>query len=134
MRSPPPRIDGTSQWVAEQDTQGTGEAAKTPGPRRRLRDRLVERDGTANPALTVRSALRTQLLLIDDDLREAALGLGAVEQFLADAADLLENEKVTAADLARLAERGDAIDRLEGLSETITSLRRRLLAVASQLR
>jgi hypothetical protein len=119
-------------FVADTTPDGTPEQPK--GPRRRLRDRLVEREGTANPALTERSALRTHLLLIDDDLREAALGLGAVEQFLSDAADLLENERVTAADLARLAERGDAIDRLESLSETITSLRRRLLAVASQLR
>jgi hypothetical protein len=131
MRSPLSRMDGPSQLVA---ADADADAPKPKGPRRRLRDRLLERDGTANPTLTEHGTLRTHLLLIDDDLREAALGLGAVEQFLSDAADLLENENITAADLARLAEQGDAIDRLEGLSETITSLRRRLLAVASQIR
>lgn len=103
-------------------------------PRRRLRDRLVEREGTANPTLSERYALQNQLLLIDDDLRETALALGAVEKFLGDALGLLEDEQVTAADLARLAAGGDALDQLDTLAETLTTLRRRLLAIASNIK
>lgn len=103
-------------------------------PRRRLKDRLVEREGTQNPALTERYALQNQLLLIDDDLRESALSLSAVEQFLHDALGLLENESVTAADVAHLVGNGDTLDRMDALAETLTSLRRRLIAIASQIK
>lgn len=103
-------------------------------PRRRLRDRLVEREGTANPVLTERYALQNQLLLIDDDLRETALAMGALETFLSDALNLLEDERVTAADLAHLASDGETLDRLDTLAETLTTLRRRLLAIASNIK
>jgi hypothetical protein len=103
-------------------------------PRRRLRDRLVERDGTANPALTERYVLTNQLLLVDDDLRECALALSEVEKFLAQALSLLEDEGVSASDLAKLACDGDSIDQLDNLAETLTMLRRRLLAIASNIK
>lgn len=103
-------------------------------PRRRLRDRLVERDGTANPALKERYALTNQLLLVDDDLRECALALSSVEKFLAQSLALLEDESVRAEDLARLAGDGEALDQLDNLSETLTTLRRRLLAIASNIK
>jgi hypothetical protein len=103
-------------------------------PRRRLRDRLVEREGTANPALTERYALQNQLLLIDDDLREVALAMGSVEKFLTEALGLLEDESVTAGDLAQLAGDGETLDRLDSLAETLTTLRRRLIAIASQIK
>jgi hypothetical protein len=102
-------------------------------PRRRLRDRLLERDGTANPALTERYALTNQLLLVDDDLRECALALSSVEKFLAEALALLDNESVSASELAALASDGDSLDQLDNLAETLTMLRRRLLAIASGL-
>jgi hypothetical protein len=101
---------------------------------RRFRDRLLERTGTDNPALAERHLLANQLLLIDDDLRQTALALGAVEQFLGAALELLESPEVSAGDLATLASDGDALDKLDELSETVESLRRRLLAVASNLR
>jgi hypothetical protein len=103
-------------------------------PRRRLRDRLVERDGTENPALKERYSLTNQLLLVDDDLRECAIALGSVEKFLAAALALLDDEKVTAADLARLASNGETLDQLDNLAETLTMLRRRLLSIASNIR
>jgi hypothetical protein len=99
-----------------------------------LRDRLVEREGTANPALKERYALTNQLLLVDDDLRECALALGSVEKFLAVALERLEDERVTAADLAALASDGEALDQLDNLAETLTSLKRRLLSIASNIR
>src|SRR5256885_16553094 len=94
-------------------------------PRRRLRDRLVEREGTANPALAERHDLQNQLLFIDDDLRESALAIGSIERFLADALKLLDGDHVNPRELLRLAEGGDVIDRLDTPSETFQTLRRR---------
>ncbi len=102
-------------------------------PRRRLRDRLVEREGTANRTLSERYELQNQLLLIDDDLRETALALGGIERFLAEALRLLDGEDVTARQLAELAD-DDVLDRMDTLSETLVSLRRRLGTVASTLK
>jgi len=102
-------------------------------PKRRLRDRLVDRDGTSNHTLTGRHALANQLLLVDDDLREAALAMAKVESFLASSLDLLDDEQVRATDLARLAESSDALESLDVLSETISSLKKRLLCLASQI-
>jgi hypothetical protein len=103
------------------------------GRRRRLRDRLVEREGTANPVLAERYELQNLLLLVDDDLRQTALAVGAVEAFLGRAADLLEREEVRAADLARLAGDDEVLDRLDDLAENVDGLRRKLLALASQI-
>jgi len=103
-------------------------------PRRRLRDRLVEREGTANPQLAERRELQNELLFIDDDLRESALALGSIERFLADALQLLDGEDVNPRELLRLAEGGDVLDRLDTLSETFQSLRRRLATIAATLR
>jgi hypothetical protein len=105
-----------------------------PAPRRRLRDRLVERDGTASPALAERYELTNLVLLVDDDLRETARALAAVEGFLGAAADLLEREEVSAAALAELASGGEVLDGLDVLSDTVAGLRRKLLALASRLK
>jgi hypothetical protein len=104
------------------------------GPRRRLRDRLAEREGIANPGLHGRHELTNLLLLVDDDLRQTARGLGAVDAFLAAAADLLERDGVEASDLASLAGDGDVLDHLDELQENVAGLRRKLLAIASQIR
>ena len=103
-------------------------------PQRRLRDRLVERDGITNPSFSERHELSNLLLLVDDDLRQTARGLGAVDAFLAEAADLLERDGVEAADLAELATDGEVLDRLDELQETVSGLRKKLLILASQLR
>jgi hypothetical protein len=103
-------------------------------PRRRLRDRLVERDGTSNPQLAAHRDLQNELLFIDDDLRESALALGTIERFLADALALLDGSEVNPRDLLRLASEGDVLDRLDTLSDTFQSLRRRLATIAGSLR
>src|SRR5579864_4891919 len=103
-------------------------------PKRRLRDRLVEREGTMNPQLAERRELANELLFIDDDLRESALALGTIERFLADALLLLDGENVDPRELLRLASGGDVLDRLDTLAETFQSLRRRLATIAAQIR
>src|SRR5437016_2308804 len=102
--------------------------------KRRLRDRLMDRDGIANPALNERYELTNLLLLVDDDLRQTARALGTVDAFLAEAADVLEREGVQADDLARLATDGDVLDCLDDIQENVAGLRKKLLALASQLR
>lgn len=131
-----PESNQSSDFLAElrEPTDSAAMMKTAEYPRRRLRDRLLEREGTSNPALAEKYALQNQLLLIDDDLRETALAMGSLEAFLSDALQLLENDQVKAADLARLAAGGDTLDRMDTLAETVTSLRRRLLSIASQLR
>jgi hypothetical protein len=109
------------------------EPSSLPAPKRRLRDRLAERDGTNNPSLAERYELTNLLLLIDDDLRETALALTGIERFLGDALQLLDHEGVRPVELVRLAQDGDVLDRMDTLAETLTQLRRRLQTVGKTI-
>ena len=102
-------------------------------PRRRLRDRLVERDGTRNPRLVERYELTNQLLLVDDDLRETALALVDCEKFLGDALALLDSDQVSAERLMQLAKRDDTLASLDHLADSLMQLRRRLGFIAHVL-
>jgi len=103
------------------------------GPKRRLRDRMLDREGTENPALTGRFELTNLLLLVDDDLSETALSISGIETFLADALSLLENPKVRASELATLARDEDILTRLDTLTDTLQSLRRRIATIATTI-
>ena len=111
------------------------EAAKQNRKRwgRRLRDRLVDRDGTQNPRLR-RYELANLLLFVDDDLRETALAIGGIETFLTAALALLEKEDLDATELQALAGNADVLDRLDYLGETLASLRRRMGLIAETLK
>ena len=100
---------------------------------RRLRDRLVDRDVTANPRLH-RYDLQNLMLFVDDDLRETALALGGIETFLSRALALLENAELTPDELAELAHDAQVLDRLDYLGETLSSLRRRMGLIAHTLK
>jgi hypothetical protein len=102
-------------------------------PRRRIRDRIAQRDRTANRLLNAKHELRNLLLFIDDDLRETASAIGGIEQFLIAAQDLIEKENVTPDELRRLAADGGVEGQLDYLSETLQSLRRRMGQVADKL-
>jgi hypothetical protein len=117
----------------EESTAAAAEKATPAAPRRRLRDRLVEREGTRNPKLEGRYELSNLLLFVDDDLRETALALQGIETFLAYALKLLENEKVTAQELALLARDEEILERIDTLEETLSSLRRRMATIATTL-
>ncbi len=103
------------------------------GPKRRLRDRLLDRDGRSNPSLGNRYELQNLLLLVDDDLSETALSISGIETFLADALALLDSPKVRASELASLARDEDILSRLDTLTDTLQSLRRRLSTIASTI-
>ncbi|HJZ86627.1 MAG TPA: hypothetical protein VKN99_15725 [Polyangia bacterium] len=100
---------------------------------RRLRDRLVAREGTANPTL-LRYELQNLLLFVDDDLRETALALGGIESFLTHALAVLEKEDVVPDELAALACDANVLDRLDYLGETLSNLRRRMGLIAQTLK
>jgi hypothetical protein len=102
-------------------------------PRRRLRDRIASLDRTDNPALQ-RQELANLVLLVEDDLRETALALGQVEQFLAGAMTLLEAPELDAAGIAAVAADSKVSWRLDALADNITNLRHRMGTIAAELR
>jgi hypothetical protein len=102
-------------------------------PRRRLRDKLPDRQ-TTNPALAHKSELKNLLLFLDDDVRESAKALVGVEKYLGRALALLDAPTVTADELHALAREQAIFDDLHSLVDTLASLRARLGKVASSLR
>jgi hypothetical protein len=105
-----------------------------PPEGRRVRDRMIDRDGTANPALARDRAIRNHLLLFDDDLREAALALGGLESFLSRTLTTLESDRLTRADVEALATEKAVEEQLGQLDDGIANLRRRLRQIAQSLR
>jgi hypothetical protein len=102
-------------------------------PRRRLRDRLPDRE-TTNPALAGKFELQNLLLFLDDDVRESAKALGRVERYLGRALALLDAENVSADQLDALADEQEIFDDLHTLVDTLGSLRKRMGKVASSIR
>ena len=102
-------------------------------PRRRIRDRMPERE-TTNPSLSQRSELRNLLLFLDDDVRESAKALVRVEKYLGRTLALLDDGQVTADALDALSDEQQIFDDLHTLVDTLGSLRSRMGKVASTLR
>lgn len=102
-------------------------------PRRRLRDKLPERE-TTNPALAQKTELKNLLLFLDDDVRESGKSLVRVEKYLGRALALLDAPTVAADELHELAREQAIFDDLHALVDTLASLRARLGKVASSLR
>lgn len=102
-------------------------------PRRRMRDKLPDRE-TTNPALAHKTELRNLLLFLDDDVRESGKSLVRVEKYVARVLALLDAPTVTADELQELSREQAIFDDLHGLVDTLASLRARLGKVASSLR
>lgn len=105
----------------------------TPPRRRRLRDRLIDREGTKNERLVSKRGLQNHLLLFDDDLRETALALGNIEGFLARALAVLDREHLSRSELEALAHDVDVETQIVALDETLESLKIRLGIMASKI-
>jgi hypothetical protein len=105
-------------------------------PRRRLRDRLASLEHTANtnPALRTRSQVDTLMLLCDDDVRQVAIALAGVEEFLSSAAALLASPGLAAEALAAAAADPEVLDRMDSLSDNLVNLRRRMGAIATAMK
>lgn len=103
-------------------------------PRRRLRDRIASLDSTNNPALRGHHEIANQMLFLDDDLRQTALVLGTIEEYLAQAMGLIERADVTAPELKAFAGSDEIDERVELLGENLDNLRRRMKAIAMAMR
>lgn len=130
----PPTADASVPQAASPSRSETPSADRRRTPRRRLRDRIASLDATDNPALRSQYDLRNLMLLVDDDLRQTALALGAVESYLARTAALLENPEVTGGELAEAADDEEVLDRIEDLSENLDNLRHRMGSIAASLK
>jgi len=124
------------------DLPGAPQSAATPfggperrrSPRRRLRDRIASLESAAGPSLRGRRELANLVLLVEDDLRQAALGLSSIEEFLARSLALLEGEPLDAAALASHAGDDEVAGQLDALSENLANLRRRMGMIAASLK
>jgi hypothetical protein len=109
----------------ESDIRSNGRS----GRGRRARDRLLGDDppgGEADLLADPDSELCNLLLLSGDDLREAALAVGGIEQYLVAVHGALADERGCGARTAALLERDDLDERLGALEEALVALRRRL--------
>ena len=104
-----------------------------PGRKRRLHDRLATHE-TQNPRLGDRADVSNLLLLIDDDLRETAEAMTAIDGFLAESLRLLDSREVSATSLLELSAADDLMERIDTLQDTLGTLRRRFGALASTIR
>jgi hypothetical protein len=102
-------------------------------PRRRLRDRLPERE-TTNPSLAGKAELKNLLLFLDDDVRESSKALVRVEKFLGRALALIDADAVSAEELDAMSHEQQIFDDLHTLVDTLGSLRKRMGKVASSLK
>jgi hypothetical protein len=102
-------------------------------PRRRLRDRLPDRE-TTNPALAGKFELKNLLLFLDDDVRESGKALVRIEKYLGRALALLDAKSVSPDELESLADEQAIFDDLHTLVDTLGSLRKRMGKVASSLK
>ncbi len=108
------------------------------GPRRRLRDRLLDRGSrpTEVPegALAKVRDIENLLLFIDDDMRETALALVRIEQFLGGALETLDDPNVRREHILSLAGDQVVLEQIDQLTETLESLRRRLAKLSSNMK
>ncbi|MBX7080449.1 MAG: hypothetical protein K1X88_14725 [Nannocystaceae bacterium] len=115
----------------------TGGERRTSGRRGRARDRLLDRGSQPSVVPGELSRVRdieNTLLFIDDDLRETALAMTRIEDYLTRALQTLESPDVRREHVVALAQDAVVLDHLDALSETLESLRRRLGKLSSTMR
>jgi hypothetical protein len=108
------------------------------GQRNRVRDKLLDRGSqpTEVPAGALARVrdIENLLLFIDDDLRETALALTRIEDFLGGALETLADPQVRREHILTLASDVLVLGHLDQLSETLESLRRRLARLSSSMK
>jgi len=114
-----------------------GSERRRSGGRRRASDRIFDRASGSYPqteALSQVRNLENLILFIDDDMRETALGLRHIEDYLIQTVGLLERRRLTRADVQAVASDERVLEHVDTMVETLESLRRRLARLASSLR
>jgi hypothetical protein len=138
MVMPGPRLPAPeSAATAATATSASSLDRRRSGERTRARDRLMDRATqpyTPNQAITGLDDIENLMLFIDDDLRETALSLARIEGFLVRTLALLETREIRREQVQVLAADPAVLDHLDGLTETLESLRRRLAKLAGRLR
>lgn len=123
------------------DLRTVPETARAPerrqsGRRARIRDRLMDRatQPQAGRSLTHVRNVENLMLFVDDDLRETALALTRIEDFLGRTLALLEMPHPRRQDVADVAADISVLDHLDQLNETLESLRRRLATLHANMK
>lgn len=114
-----------------------GAERRASGRRARARDRLLDRGSQPQPVPGELARVRdieNTLLFIDDDLRETALAMTRIEDYLTLALRTLESPDVRREHVSALAQDVRVLDHLDALSETLESLRRRLAKLSSTMK
>lgn len=87
-----------------------------------------------NAALIGVADVENLLLFVDDDLRETALAIHHIEQFLLRALGLLETSTLRREDVHAVASDTSVLDHIDMLNETLESLRRRLAKLSARMK
>lgn len=114
-----------------------GPERRGSGRRARARDRLMDRaTQTHVPHANLMGVENVEnlLLFVDDDLRETALAIHRIEEFLLRTLGLLEATDLRREDVREVASDTSVLDHVDQLNETLESLRRRLARLAARMR
>jgi len=114
-----------------------GPERRASGRRARARDRLMDRASQAhapNARLEGIENVENLLLFVDDDLRETALAIHRIEEFLLRTLGLLEAKDLRREDVYEVASDTSVLEHVDLLNETLESLRRRLARLAARMR
>lgn len=135
----PASTTGAQSGEADAGPEAPGAAERRGSGRRgRARDRLLDRGSqpTTVPggALGAVRDIENTLLFIDDDLRETALAMTRIEDYLHRTLVALESPELRREHVHALASDTRVLDHLDGLSETLESLRRRLAKLSTTMK
>jgi hypothetical protein len=114
-----------------------GPERRGSGRRARARDRLMDRatqPHAPNPRLMGVENVENLLLFVDDDLRETALAIHHIEEFLLRTLGLLETRDLRREHVREVAGDTSVLDHVDQLNETLESLRRRLARLAARMK
>ncbi len=117
--------------MRRESDRGQGERT---GVGRRARDRLLSGATTPSPTLSGRAELQNMILFLADDLRESALAMGGIESFVMRAQRALENPELGAEELRALVDDDAVMERMDLLSDALTSLRRSMGLIHTTLK
>lgn len=134
--SPIDATDRSKQTTVKLDAL-TPDERRVSGRRNRRIDRLMDRATREYPkgeAFHRVNDIQNLMLFIDDDMRETALAMSRIENYLCDTLSLLEAPNVTREQVQELATDKSVLDHVDMLNETLESLRRRMARLAGRLR
>ena len=104
------------------------------GQGRRARDRLLDETSAAPKLQKLRSEeVKNLAMFLGDDLRESAVAMGGLENFLVHAQKALAEKDLSAGELRALVQDDEVVARLELLSDAISSLRQSMSRIYQEI-